>query len=68
MAFPGDARGDRPRDEEHERLMARSYQWLRASQRRRLRELDARATAARYPWLGRTASAGPRPTEDSPER
>jgi hypothetical protein len=41
------------RDDEHARLAARSYQWLTASKRRRLAQLDARATVARYPWLTR---------------
>lgn len=56
--------GGQPRADEHERLAARSYQWLTASQRQRLRELDARATVARYPWLGRIAARGQPPADD----
>jgi hypothetical protein len=44
-------------EEERERLSARSYQWLTASQRRRLEVLDARAVVARYPWLARAEAA-----------
>jgi hypothetical protein len=42
---------------ERERLLARSYQWLTSSQRRRLAVLDARAVAERYPWIARTEAA-----------
>jgi hypothetical protein len=51
------ARAAETDEEERERLSARSYQWLTASQRRRLEVLDARAVAARYPWLARTEAA-----------
>jgi hypothetical protein len=49
--------------EERKRLAGRSYQWLTASQRRRLQVLDARAVSARYPWLARAEAA----RERSPE-
>ena len=44
-------------DEERARLLARSYQWLTRSQRRRLAVLDAQEVAARYPWIARTEAA-----------
>jgi hypothetical protein len=44
-------------DAERTRLLARSYQWLTRSQRRRLQVLDARAVLVRYPWLARTEAA-----------
>jgi hypothetical protein len=53
-------------DEERARLLARSYQWLRPSQRRRLAVLDAREVAARYPWIARTEAA--RRTSRPPSR
>ena len=58
----------RPRTEEHARLAARTYQWLTASQRRRLAELDARATVARYPWLGRLVAGRGARGDDPAER
>ncbi|MDX6660514.1 MAG: hypothetical protein QOJ55_1336 [Solirubrobacteraceae bacterium] len=44
-------------DEERTRLLARSYQWLTRSQRRRLQVLDAQAVLVRYPWLARAEAA-----------
>ena len=44
-------------DEERTRLLARTYQWLTRSQRRRLQVLDARAVLVRYPWLARAEAA-----------
>jgi hypothetical protein len=44
-------------DEERTRLLARSYQWLTRSQRRRLQVLDGRAVLVRYPWLARAEAA-----------
>jgi hypothetical protein len=44
-------------EQERERLSARTYQWLTASQRRRLEVLDARAVVARYPWLARAEAS-----------
>jgi hypothetical protein len=44
-------------DEERARLLARPYQWLTRSQRRRLQVLDARAVLVRYPWLARAEAA-----------
>jgi hypothetical protein len=43
--------------DERTRLLARSYQWLTRSQRRRLQVLDARAVLVRYPWLARAEAA-----------
>jgi hypothetical protein len=44
-------------DRERTRLLARSYQWLTRSQRRRLQVLDGRAVLLRYPWLARAEAA-----------
>jgi hypothetical protein len=44
-------------DAERTRLLARSYQWLTRSQRRRLQVLDAQAVLVRYPWLARAEAA-----------
>jgi hypothetical protein len=43
--------------DERARLLARSYQWLSRSQRRRLQVLDGRAVLVRYPWLARAEAA-----------
>jgi hypothetical protein len=43
--------------DERARLLARSYQWLTRSQRRRLQVLDAEAVLVRYPWLARAEAA-----------
>jgi hypothetical protein len=43
--------------DERTRLLARSYQWLTRSQRRRLQVLDGRAVLVRYPWLARAETA-----------
>ena len=52
-------------DDERARLLARSYQWLTSSQRRRLAVLDARAVAERYPWIARTEAARHASKEDA---
>jgi hypothetical protein len=44
-------------DAERTRLLARSYQWLTRSQRRRLQVLDGQAVLVRYPWLARAEAA-----------
>ena len=55
------------RNDEHARLAARSYQWLTSSQRRRLNELDVRATVQRYPWLARLVADGRAARDDAPK-